>query len=264
VIFTGIATLLSVSLCLVTCPLPLRSSHQAVEDVSTSQGALFNLFDRIENFFRRLEAYVELQLTAQMTDVIVKVMLEVLLIIGLATKEIKRGKTSEFLASDSAYSTYFSSERFLRKLRGRSDIEDALRRLDSLTQEEHRMAIAQSLRSTQHVDERMYGIGNNIIEYRMAAAQDLVATAARRTQADAVVMSIHSDMRVVDERACDVEEVRGVRMTRDVGAMLRDLETVRKGDDRGGVVDDKPSVVTGSTHFLFASSRPPSINRLGE
>jgi hypothetical protein len=39
-----------------------------------------------------------------------------------------------------------SVERFLKKVAGRSDIEDALRRLDKLTQEEHRMATAQTLK----------------------------------------------------------------------------------------------------------------------
>ena len=137
--------------------------HQAVQGINASQGALLNLFDRIGYFFRRLEAYIELPPTAGMTDTIVNVMVEVLLIITLVTKEINQGKLSELAVDDrAALLTYPSSERFLKKLRGRSDIEDALRRLDSLTQEEHRMAIAQDLRATLRVDERMYGIGDNI------------------------------------------------------------------------------------------------------
>jgi hypothetical protein len=138
-------------------------THQAVQGVNASQGALLNLFDRIGYFFRRLEAYIELPPTAGMMDTIVNVMVEVLLIITLVTKELKQGKLSVLVADDrAALLTYPYSERFLKKLRGRSDIEDALRRLDSLTQEEHRMAIAQDLRATHRVDERMYGIGDNI------------------------------------------------------------------------------------------------------
>ena len=38
---------------------------------------------------------------------------------------------------------------------GRSDIEDALRRLDKLTQEEHRMTSAQGLRATHDLGERV-------------------------------------------------------------------------------------------------------------
>ena len=43
------------------------------------------------------------------------------------------------------------SEKFLKKVAGRSEIDDALRRLDKLTQEEHRMATAQALRATHGV-----------------------------------------------------------------------------------------------------------------
>ena len=38
---------------------------------------------------------------------------------------------------------------------GRSDIEDALRRLDKLTREEHRMASAQGLRATHDLGEKV-------------------------------------------------------------------------------------------------------------
>jgi len=41
--------------------------------------------------------------------------------------------------------TQFSLEKFLKKLLGRSDVEDALKRLDKLTQEEVRMATAEVL-----------------------------------------------------------------------------------------------------------------------
>ena len=45
------------------------------------------------------------------------------------------------------------SEKYLKKLFGnRVDIEDALKRLDSLTQEEAQMAAAQVLRATHTVD----------------------------------------------------------------------------------------------------------------
>ncbi len=47
------------------------------------------------------------------------------------------------------------TERFLKKLTGRSEIDDALRRLDKLTQEEHRMATAQALRATHDIRDKM-------------------------------------------------------------------------------------------------------------
>jgi len=43
----------------------------------------------------------------------------------------------------------------LKKVAGRSEIDDALRGLDKLTQEEHRMATAQALRATHGVRDKM-------------------------------------------------------------------------------------------------------------
>jgi len=70
---------------------------QAAQGVSASQGVLVDIFERIENVFRRLETYVGLPPTTEMTDIIVKVMVEVLLILALVTKEIKQGKLSELV-----------------------------------------------------------------------------------------------------------------------------------------------------------------------
>jgi hypothetical protein len=59
---------------------------------------LATVFERIENFFRRLETYVEVPPTAEMTDIIVKIMVEVLSILAIATKQIKESRTSELIA----------------------------------------------------------------------------------------------------------------------------------------------------------------------
>jgi hypothetical protein len=51
--------------------------------------------------------------------------------------------------------TYFLSEKFVKKLLGRNDIGDALKRLDTLTMEETRMAIAETLNITHKVDDNV-------------------------------------------------------------------------------------------------------------
>ena len=48
-------------------------------------------------FFRRLEIYTELPSTTEMMDMIVQIMVEVLCILGIATREIKRGRISKYL-----------------------------------------------------------------------------------------------------------------------------------------------------------------------
>jgi hypothetical protein len=56
---------------------------------------LIDIFVRIESFFKRLETYTEVRPTAAMTDVIVKIIIEVLSILAIATKQIKQGRSSE-------------------------------------------------------------------------------------------------------------------------------------------------------------------------
>ena len=43
----------------------------------------------------------------------------------------------------------------MKKLLGRNDIEDALKRLDTLTMEESRMAIAETLNVTHKMDDKV-------------------------------------------------------------------------------------------------------------
>ena len=47
--------------------------------------------------FRRLEIYIDLPPTKEMTGIIMNVMVEVLLVLALVTKEVKQGKLSEFI-----------------------------------------------------------------------------------------------------------------------------------------------------------------------
>jgi hypothetical protein len=54
-------------------------------------------------FFRRLEIYTEVPPTIEMTDMIIQIMVEVLSILGIATKEVKCGRTSKYLLN--RYST---------------------------------------------------------------------------------------------------------------------------------------------------------------
>jgi hypothetical protein len=64
-------------------------------EVRASQDTLIDIFERIENFFQRLEIYTEISPTPEMIDIAAKIMVEVLSILGIATKEIKQGRTSK-------------------------------------------------------------------------------------------------------------------------------------------------------------------------
>ena len=50
-----------------------------------------------------MEKYTEVRPSEAMTDIIVKIMVEVLNILGIATKEIKQGRTSELSISMQPY-----------------------------------------------------------------------------------------------------------------------------------------------------------------
>ncbi|SRR6266702_342025 len=53
-------------------------------------------------------------------------------------------------------------EKFLKKLVGRKDIEDALKKLDKLTQEEARMAAAQILRLTHSIQDKVKVVDDKV------------------------------------------------------------------------------------------------------
>ena len=48
----------------------------------------------MEYFFERLEVYIKVRPTAAMRDIIAKIMVEVISILGIVTKEIRQGRTS--------------------------------------------------------------------------------------------------------------------------------------------------------------------------
>ena len=56
------------------------------------------------------------------------------------------------------------SEKYFKKLVGRKDIEDALKRLDRLTQEEALMAAAQILILTHTIDHKVTDVGHKVTD----------------------------------------------------------------------------------------------------
>ncbi|KAH9061918.1 hypothetical protein EDB87DRAFT_1560134, partial [Lactarius vividus] len=101
----------------------------AASGVSSSYDALVDLFECLANFLKRLRIYTDLPLTPSTSEISVKIMVELLAVLALATKQIKQGRF----------------KKFAKKLLGESEIEAILRRLDRLTQEEGRMTMTQTL-----------------------------------------------------------------------------------------------------------------------
>ena len=116
----------------------------------------------MEGFFLRLEKYIKVRPTVAMRDIIVKIIVEVLSILGIMTKEIGQGSMSASFRVDISPNADLCAERFFKKLVGRKDVEDALQRLDELTQEEARMAAAETLAITRGIDDNVKGMDDKL------------------------------------------------------------------------------------------------------
>ncbi|KAH9018597.1 hypothetical protein EDB85DRAFT_604546 [Lactarius pseudohatsudake] len=63
--------------------------------VSSSYDALVDLFECLGNFLKRLQIYTDLPLTDPMREISVKIMVELLSVLALATKQVKQGRFSK-------------------------------------------------------------------------------------------------------------------------------------------------------------------------
>ena len=97
-IFAGLAILLGV------CILPgfaredssdIYDLHQAIKDISTSYDALVDLFESFEFFLRRLDIYTKIPFTTAISEIIVKILIELLSTISLAIQQAKQGRLSK-------------------------------------------------------------------------------------------------------------------------------------------------------------------------
>jgi hypothetical protein len=80
-----------------------------------------------------------------MTDIIIKIMVQLLSVLALATKQIKQGRFSKCALKYTLPVAQRTTEKFAKKLLGDSEIEAVLQRLDRLTQDEAQMTVTQTL-----------------------------------------------------------------------------------------------------------------------
>src|SRR5579863_2845694 len=118
---------------------------QAAIGVSSSYDALLDLFECLGSFLKRLEIYTNIPPTPIITEIVVKILVELLSVLALATKQIKQGRFSKCLICYQLSIAQCTTEKFAKKLLGESEVEAVLQRLDRLTQDEARMAVAQTL-----------------------------------------------------------------------------------------------------------------------
>ncbi|KAH9059744.1 hypothetical protein EDB87DRAFT_736118 [Lactarius vividus] len=118
----------------------------AARDVAASQDVLVDIFGRIDCFFSRLEIYIEVPLTPAMTEKMVQITVEVLDILATATKEMKESR----------------AKKFVKRVAGRTDLEDGLKKLDKLTNEESLLASAQLLKVTHDIHNQVTVVADGV------------------------------------------------------------------------------------------------------
>ena len=185
-------------------------------------------------------------------------------------------------------STERCSEKYGKKLIGRTDMEDALKRLDMLTQEEARMAVVQNLKATHTVDERVKRVANTAVaidnrvagvadqvvgiddrvarvDDRVAGMDDRVARVdSRMARVDDKVASVDDKVASIDDKVTSVDDkVTGVdgkvAIVDDKVACIDDKvkgidARVVSVDDRVVVIDDKVAEVLRGTQIIFSQA----------
>ncbi|KAN0129357.1 hypothetical protein V8E53_012841 [Lactarius tabidus] len=205
----------------------------AAQGVVASKDVLAELFERIGYFFARLETYTNVSPTTTMTNIITQILVEVLKIFGIATKELRRG----------------SAKKFLRKLAGIVDLEDSLKKLDRLTQEEARMAHAEVLRITHSIRD-----GVKIVDGKVEEVSDKVEDVGDKVEdVGDKVEDVCDKVGVVGDKVEDVgdkvedvgDKVEDVGdKVEDVGDKVEDVgDKVEDVGDKVQCVDDKVQVV---------------------
>ena len=90
-----------------------------------------------------------------MTEMVVKILVELLSALALVTKQIQEGRASESVFGATYYLAQRNTEKLVKKFLGEKDVEAILQRLDRLTQDEARITAAQTL-------EVVYGLVQNM------------------------------------------------------------------------------------------------------
>ena len=128
-------------------------NSQAVRGVAASHEMLVHLFERIHLFLQRLNRYTGMPLTGDLTGLLGKIMAQLLTILALATRELTDRRISGSDLSLYPISiAHYVAEKFLKRLVGKTEVEDAVLLLDMLTKEESLMMVGRNLEITHRVD----------------------------------------------------------------------------------------------------------------
>jgi methyl-accepting chemotaxis protein len=170
---------------------------------------LVKLFERIQFFLQRLKSYTNVPLTVEMTELLGKIMAQILSVVAFSTKTLKERRISE--SSELIYCslTDCGTEKFVKRLAGRTDVENALQRLDLLTKEEELMTTARNLEVTHRVDDNVATIKEVIqdVDGNIRMTKELTHNVDSNVMTmREVVHDIDSNLRATNELTCKVSD----------------------------------------------------------
>jgi hypothetical protein len=98
-----------------------------------------------------------------MTEMMVRIMVKALDILGTTTMEMKQNRASEVILHLRLLEAHVVlSEKFLKRVAGITKLEDGFKKLDKMTNEEARMAYAEVLRIAHNIDKKVEGVDEKV------------------------------------------------------------------------------------------------------
>ncbi|KAJ7826554.1 ankyrin repeat-containing domain protein [Mycena olivaceomarginata] len=115
---------------------------QAAKNVSARYDSIIDLCELLHSFLERLRVYMSAQLSDNMREVVIRILAHLLSVFALVTKEIQHKR--------------FGS--YLRTLIGRTDVQDALKKLNDLIGVEQSMGVASAMTLSRNILDHLHGL----------------------------------------------------------------------------------------------------------
>ena len=153
--------------------------------------------------------YTGVSLTPAMTNKMVQITVEILDVLATATKEMGQSVASEFSPRLKLLETNISKEKFLKKVAGRTDLEDGLKKLEKLTNEEIAMAIAQLAKVADNINNNVMGVDEGVrgVDEKVQVVTGEVHAVGGEVQVvKAEVQLINDNVQAVDDKLQTIAE----------------------------------------------------------
>ncbi|KAH9012150.1 hypothetical protein EDB84DRAFT_1405695 [Lactarius hengduanensis] len=172
-----------------------------------------------------------------MTEKMVQITVEILDILATATKEMEQSR----------------AKKFLKKVAGWTDLEDGLKKLDKLTNEEVVMASVQVLKVTHKIDDKVTGVGEGlrgvdekvqVVNDNVKAVDDKVQTMADDGKASATEVKL-----ILRQTADQVDSVKRTQLRE----RLRKWQSPPDPSTNHNIAGDRQH--EGTAEWFFESSQ---------